>query len=133
LILGLGAALLGAWFGTRHARVLTPHEPAYDTHTTTVVTHAPYEPPVTHTAYVPPVTHTVYEPPAAAASVHVYDETGRAVPSYLRDISFPATKQDLLRAVRANNVEPMALRKLEQVADRNYSSLPDLMAALAAA
>jgi len=125
LLLGLGAAMLGAWIGTRHARVLTPaHEPSYDTHTTTVVTHAPYE---------PPVTHTVYEPPATAASVHVYDETGRAVPSYLRDISFPATKQDLLRVVRANNVEPMALRKLEQVADRNYSSLPDLMAALAAA
>src|SRR5208282_1719035 len=86
LILGLGAAMLGAWFGTRHARVLTPaHEPAYDTHTTTVVTHAPYEPLVTHTAY---------EPPAAPASVRVYDETGRTVPSYLRDISFPATKQD---------------------------------------
>jgi Protein of unknown function (DUF2795) len=126
LLLSLAGALAGAWIGTRHARVLTPiHEPEYDTHTTTTVTHhAPYEPPVTHTAYVPSVTPT---------SVHVYDEPARPVPSYLRDISFPATKQDLLRVVRASNVEPVALRKIEQVADRSYSSLPDLIAALAAA
>jgi hypothetical protein len=125
LLLSLAGALVGAWIGTRHARVLTPiHEPEYDTHTTTTVTHAPYEPPVTHTVYVPPVTPT---------SVRVYDEPARPVPSYLRDISFPATKQDLLRVVRASNVEPMALRKLEQVADRSYNSLHDLMEALAAA
>jgi len=35
--------------------------------------------------------------------------------------------------VRASNVEPMALRKLEQVTDRSYSSVHDLMATLAAA
>ena len=114
--------MLGAWIGTRHARVLTPaHEPSYDTHTTTVVTHAPYE---------PPVTHTVYEPPATAASVHVYDET---VPTYLEAVRFPATKHELLRAARANNNEPVVLRKLEQVADRSYSSVHDLMTVLGTA
>jgi hypothetical protein len=114
LLLGLGAAMLGAWIGTRHARVLTPvHEPAYDTHTTTYVTQA------------------AYEPPPAPTSV-VYDETSRPVPSYLRDVTFPATKHDLLRAARARNDEPTALRRLEQVPDRSYSSLNDLMSALLA-
>ena len=113
LILGLGAAMLGAWIGTRHARVVTPaHEAAHDTHTTTYVTH-----------------HAAYEPQVAPTSLHVYDET----PPYLRGVSFPASKQDLLRAARANKNEPVALRKLEQVADRSYSSLHDLMATLAAA
>jgi hypothetical protein len=114
LILGLGAAMLGAWMGTRHARVVTPplHETAYDTHTTTYVTH-----------------HSAYDPQVAPTSLHVYDET----PEYLRGVSFPATKQDLLRAARNNNYEPSALRKLELVADRPYTSLRDLMTALATA
>ena len=113
LILGLGAAMLGAWVGTRHARVVTPaREAAHDTHTATYVTH-----------------HTAYEPQAAPTSLHVYDET----PPYLRGVSFPASKQDLLRAARANNNEPIVLRKLEQVADRSYSSLNDVIATLAAA
>lgn len=113
LILGLGAAMLGAWVGTRHARVVTPqHEAAYDTHTTTYVTH-----------------HAAHDPQVAPTSLHVYDET----PAYLRGISFPATKLDLVRTARANNYEPAGLRKLEQIADRSYSNLHDLMATLAAA
>jgi hypothetical protein len=127
LLLSLAGALVGAWLGTRHARVLTPiHEPEYDTHTTTTVTHHAYEP-------VAPTHHTVHEPLAAApSSVRVYDEAGSTVPSYLRGVSFPASKQDLLRLARANNDEPMALRRLEQVPDRNYSSLDDLMSTLLA-
>ena len=127
LLLSLAGALVGAWIGTRHARVLTPHEPEYDTHTTTTVTHHAYEP-VAATHY------TAHEPVAAApTSVRVYDEPATAVPLYLRGVSFPATKQDLLRLARANNDEPGVLRKLEQVADRSYSSLHDLMSALSAA
>lgn len=127
LLLSLAGAMVGAWMGTRHARVLTPlHEPEYDTHTTTTVTHHAYEP-VAATHY------TSYEPVATSpTSVRVHDETGR-VPSYLRSVSFPATKQDLLRLARANNDEPGILRKLEQVADRSYSNLQDLMSALSAA
>ena len=126
LLLSLAGSLAGAWLGTRHARVLTPiHEPEYDTHTTTTVTHA-YEP-------VAATHFTAHERLATSpASVRVYDEPASTVPSYLRGVSFPATKQDLLRLARANTDEPTALRRLEQVADRSYSSLDDLMSALLA-
>lgn len=77
LLLGLGAAMLGAWIGTRHARILAPlHEPLPDTHTTTYVT------------------HTTYEAPAEPTSVHVYDETSRPAPPYVRNVTLPATKQE---------------------------------------
>ncbi|MBV9318458.1 MAG: DUF2795 domain-containing protein [Mycobacterium sp.] len=125
LLLSLAGALVGAWLGTRHARVLTPHEPEYDTHTTTTVTHHAYEPTVT--------THAVHEPVAAGpTTVRVYDEPAGTVPAYLRGASFPATKQDLLRLARANDVEPVMLRRIEQLADRSYSSLNDLTSALLA-
>jgi len=118
---------VGAWLGTRHARILTPHELEYDTHTTTTVTHHTYEPAVS--------THVVHEPVATApTTVRVYDEpagTG-TVPAYLRGASYPATKQDLLRLARANNSEPMMLRRIEQLPDRSYSSLNDLTSALLA-
>ncbi|MBV9200956.1 MAG: DUF2795 domain-containing protein [Alphaproteobacteria bacterium] len=125
LLLSLAGALVGAWLGTRHARVLTPHEPEYDTHTTTTVTHHAYEPAVT--------THAVHEPVVVTPStVRVHDEAAATVPAYLRGASFPATKQDLLRLARANNAEPVMLRRVEQLADRSYSSLNDLTSALLA-
>jgi hypothetical protein len=116
LLLGLGAAMLGAWFGTRHARVLTPmQEPAYE----------PYAP-----GYV---AGTDYAPQYAPVRVDtVADTSPRVVPAYVRNISFPATKQDLLRAARAVPDEPLALHRLERVPDRSYSSLDDLMSALMA-
>jgi len=115
LLLGLAAAMVGAWIGTRHVRVLHPaHEPPYDTHTTTYVT------------------HTSYDPAPTSTSVHLYDEAP-LVSHYLQSVTFPATKQDLLRLARANNVEPAALHRLEQVADRSYGSLHDLMTTMGAA
>jgi hypothetical protein len=126
LLLSLAGALVGAWMGTRHARVLTPHEPEYDTHTTTTVTHHAYEP-VAATRY------TAYEPVATApTSVRVHDETSDRIPAYLRSVSFPATKQDLLRAARANNEDAIRLRRIEQLPDRSYSSLSDVTSALLA-
>jgi hypothetical protein len=127
LLLSLAGALVGAWLGTRHARVLTPHEPEYDTHTTTTVTHHAHDP-VAATRY------TAYEPVVASpASVRVHDETAdRTTPAYLRSVSFPATKQDLLRVTRANSDDPVALRRIEQLPDRSYISLNDLMSALLA-
>ena len=127
LLLSLAGALVGAWLGTRHARVLTPHEPEYDTHTTTTVTHHAYQPAAT-------TRYTAYEPVAAAASttVHVHDETTDRIPAYLRSVSFPATKQDLLRAARTNNADSIGLRRVEQLPDRSYSSLSDLTSALLA-
>ena len=126
LLLSLAGALVGAWLGTRHARMLTPHEPEYDTHTTTTVTHHAYEPVVT--------THyTAHEPVVVApTTVRVHDETTDRIPAYLRTISFPATKQDLLRTARANNEDAIGLRRIEQLSDRSYSSLTDLMSALLA-
>src|SRR6516225_3302194 len=122
LLLSLAGALVGAWLGTRHARVLTPHEPEYDTHTTTTVTHHAYEPVVT-------TGHTVVHEPLAAGptTVRVYDEPAGTVPAYLRGASFPATKQDLLRVARANNEDATVLRRIEQLPDRGYSSLSDVM------
>jgi hypothetical protein len=113
LLLSLAGAMVGAWMGTRHARVLTPiQEHEYDTHTTTTVTH--------HVQPVAATHYTVHEPVTSApTTVRVYDER---VPSYLRSVSFPATKQDLLRVARANNDEPGVLHRLEQVADRSYNS-----------
>jgi hypothetical protein len=126
LLLSLAGAMAGAWIGTRHARVLTPHEPEYDTHTTTTVTHHAYEP-VATTRY------TTYEPVAAApTTVRVHDETTDRIPAYLRTVSFPATKQDLLRAARGNNADAIGLRRVEQLPDRSYSSLSDLTSALLA-
>jgi hypothetical protein len=127
LLLSLAGALVGAWLGTRHARVLTPHEPEYDTHTTTTVTHHAYEPAAT-------TRYTTYEPVAAAAptTVRVHDETTDRIPAYLRTVSFPATKQDLLRAARASNADAIGLRRVEQLPDRSYSSLSDLTSVLLA-
>jgi len=127
LLLSLAGALVGAWLGTRHARVLTPHEPEYDTHTTTTVTHHAHEPVAT-------ARYTTYEPVAAAAptTVRVHDETTDRIPAYLRSVSFPATKQDLLRAARVNNEDAIGLRRVEQLPDRSYSSLSDLTSALLA-
>jgi len=115
LLLGLAAAMVGAWIGTRHVRALHPvYEPPYDTHTTTYVT------------------NTFYDPAPASTSAHLYDEAP-LVSHYLQSVTFPATKQELLRLARANNIEPTALRRLEQVADRSYGSLHDLMTTLGAA
>lgn len=127
LLLSLAGALGGAWLGTRHARVLTPiHEPEYDTHTTTYVTHHAYEPTTAIHHATDPLT------PAAPSSVRVYDEPIGTVPAYLRGVAFPATKQDLLRAARTANDEPTAVRRIEQVPDRSYSSLSELMSVLLA-
>jgi Protein of unknown function (DUF2795) len=117
LLLGLGAAMLGAWFGTRHARILAPlHEPAF-------------EPPVPMPSQV---TRTVYETAPAPAHVDVVADTVRPLPAYVRNVAFPATKEELLRAARAVPDEPLALSRLERVPDRSYRNLDDLMSALMA-
>ena len=125
LLLGLAGALAGAWIGTRHARVLTPHhEPEFEHHTTTTVTHHSYDPTIAtrHAAY-----ETLTTKPA---NVRVYDDNHRSVPAYLRNASFPATKQELLRLGRLNDDDPTTLQRLERIPDRNYSSLDDLLSVL---
>jgi hypothetical protein len=104
LLLGLMAALLGAWFGTRHIRRIAVQLP------------------------VATVPRTVYEPPIFASVVPdvaprraVFDVTG---------LTLPATKADLLRQARAATVEPGLLAALERAADRRYANMEDLLAEL---
>jgi hypothetical protein len=56
----------------------------------------------------------------------MYDET-RLVPQYLRSAESPAMKQDLLRLAKVHPDEGLALRRIECVPDRRYSSLHDLI------
>ena len=70
--------MVGAWIGTRHKGALhAVAEQAHDSHDAGYGTHT--------------VSGTV-----GPASVSVYDETGQLVSQYLRGVSFPVSKQDLL-------------------------------------
>jgi hypothetical protein len=107
LTLGLLAALLGAWLGTRHKRILHPEE--------------------AHLSLAPG-----YAGLAQPASVSVYDDTGHLVAQYLRGVSFPVSKQDLLRFARANHASTAILQKIEGLADRNYGNANEVLAAIGA-
>src|SRR5262249_3632599 len=52
----------------------------------------------------------------------MYDEP-RLVPQYLRSAHFPVTKHDLVRLAAEHTDEGQALRRLECIPDRRYSSL----------
>jgi hypothetical protein len=104
LTLGLLAALLGAWLGTRHKRVLHPEE-----------AHVP--------AYAAPV-HL-----AQPVNVTLYEDEGHLVAQYLRGMTFPVSKQDLLRFARAGNAGPDLLRAIERLADRSYANANEVLAA----
>jgi hypothetical protein len=106
LVLGLLGALVGAWLGTRHKRVL----------------HPPEAEPVATGGY------GLHEP----ASLSVYDDAGRLVAQYLRGVSFPVTKQDLLRFARASNAGPALLHSIEGLADRSYTNANEVLGALGA-
>jgi hypothetical protein len=111
LVLGLLGALVGAWIGTRHKRILHPvsehvHEfaPAYPTHTF----------------------HERVEP----SSVSVYDDAGHLVSQYLRGVSFPVTKQDLLRLARSSGARSSLLHSIETMAEGNYRNTDEVLRAL---
>ncbi|MBV9531838.1 MAG: DUF2795 domain-containing protein [Bradyrhizobium sp.] len=114
LVVGLLSALIGAWLGTRHKRVLHPvvehahagHEPVYGTHS--------------------------YER-AAPSSVSVYDDTGHVVLQYLRGVTFPLNKQDLLRLARSRNAGSSLLHSIERMADGNYANTDEVLRALGSA
>ena len=71
-------------------------------------------------------TRTAFETPRAPTCERMYDET-RLVPRYLRGVEFPATKHKLVRLAKEHTDEGQALRRLECIADRSYSSLHDLI------
>jgi hypothetical protein len=107
LVLGLLAALIGAWLGTRHKRVLHPEE-----------AHVPVAAGYGH----------VTEP----VSVSVYDDGGHLISQYLHGVSFPVTKQDLLRFARTGNAGPALIHSIEGLADRSYASANEVLGAIGA-
>ena len=107
--LALAWAVGAAWLGMRRARRSNARdEPADYTRTT---------------AYP---THTALNSRRAPTCERMYDET-RLVPQYLPRTQFPATKHDLVRLAREHTDEGQALRRLERIPDRRYSSLHDLI------
>jgi hypothetical protein len=119
LTTGLLGALIGAWFGTLHKRTLHPQEygregyvPAYGARTAAYGTSG-----------------TAYER-AEPMSVSVYDDTGRLVSQYLRGVSFPVSKQELLRMARSGSADADMLRAIERMPDRRYTSVHDVIEAL---
>jgi hypothetical protein len=104
LVFGLLGALIGAWLGTRHKRVLHAHETQI----------AP-----------PPLATQSYQPYSV-----VYEDSDRAIGHYLRGVSFPISKQDLLRYARASNAGSDVLHTIDGLADRSYASANDVLAAV---
>jgi hypothetical protein len=115
LVVGLLAALVGAWIGTRHKRILHP-----------VVEHP-------HETLAPSyATHTFHER-VEPSSVSVYDDTGHLMSQYLRGVSFPVTKQDLLRLARSGGARSSLLHSIEVMAEGNYRNTDEVLRALGTA
>ena len=113
LVLGLLTALVGAWIGTRHKRVLHPAvEVGHDIHVP---------------SHVAPMVHETVGP----SSISVYEDTGHLVWQYLRNVSFPVNKQDLLRMARSGNGGPTLLHSIEALPEGSYASANEVLRALA--
>ena len=67
---------------------------------------------------------------AEPSSVSVYDDTGRLVSQYLRGVTFPVNKQDLLRLARSRNAASSLLQSIEHMADRSYANTDEVLKAL---
>jgi Protein of unknown function (DUF2795) len=107
--IALSWAVGGAWFGRRRTRGAGPlNAPTYYTRTNGYPAHTGCG---------------SLRPPTCE---RMYDET-RLVPQYLRSAEFPATKQDLVRLAKEHIDEGSALRRLDCIPDRRYSSLHDLI------
>jgi hypothetical protein len=112
LALGLLAALIGAWIGTRHKRAMHPVvEPGVDVRDTGSGTQFAYD-------------------AGRPASVSVYDETGQLVSQYLRGVSFPVSKQDLVQLARSSNARPGVLQLIERMAEGSYTNASQVLSAL---
>lgn len=108
-VVALAWAVFGAWLGMRHARRPEPLDgPEDDTRATDYPS------------------RTAHDLRRAPTCERMYDET-RLVPQYLRSARFPAMKHDLVRLAREHIDEGQALRRLECIPDRCYSSLHDLI------
>jgi hypothetical protein len=108
LSLGLLGALVGAWLGTRHKRILHPQE--------------------AHVAA--PIVHTGPDQVVGVRSVAVYDDAGHLVTEYLRGVNFPVSKADLLRLARSSNVSQSVVHSIEGMAEGSYANANEVLRAL---
>jgi Protein of unknown function (DUF2795) len=117
LTTGLLASLIGAWFGTRHKRALhPPHDEERE-------------------AYAPG-----YADRSSAHGARAYSERGGGTvrhedagylaSQYLRGISFPASKQDLLSLARSGHVDSRLLRAIERLPEGRYADANEVIEAL---
>jgi hypothetical protein len=74
-------------------------------------------------------THTFHER-VEPSSVSVYGDTGHLVSQYLRNVSFPVTKQDLLRLARSSGARSSLLHSIEAMAEGNYRTTDEVLRAL---
>ena len=109
-VIALAWVMFGAWLGVRRARALALAEERARDGSAAGDSMAGY----------------ASAPSRGPTSQRMYDET-RLVPHYLRRAEFPATRQDLLRLAEVHPDQGLALRRLEQLPDRRYSSLHDLI------
>jgi hypothetical protein len=115
LVLGLLGALIGSWLGTRHKRVLHPHPVIHETY------------PVVHHDVGHPVAFGRVEP----SSVSVFDDRDHLVYQYLRGISFPVNKQELLRMARSSgNAGAGLLHSIEDMPEGSYANADEVFRAL---
>jgi hypothetical protein len=64
------------------------------------------------------------------SSVSVYDDAGYLVSQYLRGVSFPVTKQGLLRLARSSGAKGSLLHSIEAMAEGNYRNADEVLRAL---
>jgi hypothetical protein len=115
LVLGLLGALIGSWLGTRHKRVLHPRPVIHETY------------PVVHHDVGHPVAFGRVEP----SSVSVFDDRDHLVYQYLRGISFPVNKQELLRMARSSgNAGAGLLHSIEDMPEGSYANADEVFRAL---
>jgi hypothetical protein len=65
------------------------------------------------------------------SSISVYEGSGHLVWEYLRGVSFPVDKQDLLRMARSGNSEPGLLQSIEALPEGSYANANEVLRALA--
>jgi len=113
LVLGLLGALVGSWIGTRHKRVLHPADEQH-----------PIQHDVSHRTYA------AYER-AEPSSVSIYDDRDHLAHQYLRGISFPVNKQELLRLARSRgSAGPDLLHSIEDMPEGSYANADEVFRAL---
>jgi hypothetical protein len=116
LTTGLLASLIGAWFGTRHKRALHPAEVEG------------YAAPASASASTYGTRSTFRERTASGAAA--YDDDGRQVTQVLRSVSFPVSKQELLRVARSRSSRPALLHAIESLPEGTYADINEVLDAL---